>query len=97
MSMDRFLEAHPTVIPDPKAFKQRAEEFVLSIFQALEKGYGYGAEVGIDFGVDKTEKFWLIECNAQSAKVSLFNSYSPQEVDQTFVNLLMYAVAKATE
>ena len=96
MSMDKFCREYAQSLAlFNGSLRQQAEDFSTKVFQAVVQKFGYGAELGIDFGVDKAGKFWLIECNAQSAKVSLFNSYSPKEVEQTYINLLNYAVAKA--
>lgn len=73
------------------ALQNRIHELLFSIYEALEDHYGSFGEIGIDLGLDKEGKLWLIECNAQSAKVSLMNAYSEGIVARAFSNPLEYA------
>jgi len=61
------------------------------IYQALEITYGPFGELGLDIGLDKNKRLWLIECNSQSAKVSLMNAYGGSTVRKAFTNPLQYA------
>lgn len=71
--------------------KQRMEQFAILIYHGVEKCYGKFGELGIDFGVDKDGKIWLIECNAQSAKVSIGKAYGSATRKKIYLNPLEYA------
>lgn len=77
--------------------RQRITIFLTDIYTALEDTYGPLGEVGIDFGLDKNGKLWFIECNSQSAKVSLFNSYNQEVIGQHFKTLIGYATSLVSE
>ena len=68
-----------------------AEEFLIEIYTLVEQAYGPFGELGIDIGLDKTGKLWFIECNAKSAKVSLYNTTSGETLQRAFLNPLEYA------
>jgi hypothetical protein len=65
-------------------------KFLLNIYAAVEKTYGKFGEIGIDFAVDRKGEIWLIECNAQSAKVSIRKAYK-NRATKVFLNPLEYA------
>jgi hypothetical protein len=71
--------------------KSNAEEFLVKIYTFVEQAYGPFGELGIDIGLDKTGKLWFIECNAKSAKVSLYNTTSGETLKRAFLNPLEYA------
>lgn len=73
-----------------KALKQEMNEFLIKVYEAVESRYGKFGEIGIDFAVDRKGKIWLIECNAQSAKVSIVKAYG-SKADKVFLNPLEYA------
>lgn len=77
--------------------RQGIANFLTDIYIALEETYGPLGEVGIDFGLDKNGKLWFIECNSQSAKVSLFNSYNQEVVGQHYKTLIEYATSLVRE
>jgi hypothetical protein len=70
--------------------KKNIKEFLHQVYLGVEKKYGKFGEIGIDFAVDKRGKIWLIECNAQSAKVSIVKAYGSQ-AERVFLNPLEYA------
>jgi len=70
--------------------KDDIEDFLYTVYTAVEKKYGKFGEIGIDFGIDHNRKIWLIECNAQSAKVSIVKAYG-SKADRIFLNPLEYA------
>lgn len=74
------------------SLKQRIQDLLFSIYKALEEHYGPFGEIGIDIGLDKSGKLWFIECNAQSAKISLMKAYNESAVTRAFSNPLEYAV-----
>jgi len=71
--------------------KQRINEFLIKIYKSVEKRYGEFGEIGIDFGLDRKGRIWLIECNAQSAKVSIGKAYGSRTVRRIYLNPLQYA------
>lgn len=72
-------------------YKQQAVHFVTQVYRAVEKAYGPFGELGIDFALDGSGKLWLIECNARTAKVSLYKASSTAKAKAAFLNPLMYA------
>lgn len=72
------------------ALKNKIKAFLIDVYTGVEKQYGKFGEIGIDFAVDKKGKIWLIECNAQSAKVSIVKAYGTK-ARQAFLNPLEYA------
>lgn len=73
------------------ALKNRISRFLVTVYKAVEKCYGKFGEIGIDFAVDKKGKIWIIECNAQSAKVSIRKAYGSDTVRRAYLNPLEYA------
>ncbi len=74
------------------ALKDRIHAFLMNVYTAVEKKYGRFGEIGIDFALDKNGDIWLIECNAQSAKVSIVKAYGTK-AERAFLNPLEYAKA----
>ncbi|WP_201318290.1 YheC/YheD family protein [Paenibacillus sp. EPM92] len=75
-----------------EALKEKINTFLIDIYTGVEKKYGKFGEIGIDFAVDRKGKIWLIECNAQSAKVSIVKAYGAKS-RRAFLNPLEYAKA----
>ncbi|MDB5053078.1 MAG: hypothetical protein JWM44_1128 [Bacilli bacterium] len=75
-----------------KALKEKINTFLIDVYKGVEKKYGRFGEIGIDFAVDRKGKIWLIECNAQSAKVSIVKAYGAK-ARRAFLNPLEYAKA----
>lgn len=71
--------------------KKKVETFLKNVYLEIEKIYGPVGEIGIDFAIDQKGKLKLIECNSQSAKVSLCKAYDQEAVDSIFLNPLEYA------
>jgi hypothetical protein len=69
----------------------QVQSFLTGVYLAVENIYGPFGEMGIDYALDKNYRLWLIECNAKSAKVAMFLSYSPAEYEQAFRNPMEYA------
>lgn len=69
----------------------KVNQFLQTVFRAVEQVYGSFGELGIDFGMDARGQLWLIECNSKSAKVALYHAFGRQRVKQSFCNLLQYA------
>ena len=51
------------------------ERLLYKTYRTVEGHYGSLGEIGIDIGLDKSGKLWIIECNPLSAKVSLMKAY----------------------
>lgn len=71
--------------------KKNIDDFLITAYKSVEKIYGKFGELGIDFAVDREGKIWLIECNAQSAKVSIGKAYGSRTVRKIYLNPLRYA------
>jgi hypothetical protein len=74
-----------------KQQRKRVEVFLTEIYSALESVYGPMGEVGIDFGLDRNNQIWFIECNSKPAKVSLLKAYDEKTIEKAFLNPLEYA------
>lgn len=72
--------------------KEDIRRFLMSVYTCIEAPYGRYAEIGIDFGLDKQGKIWFIECNSQSAKVSLARAYGTRAVYRSILTVLSYGV-----
>jgi hypothetical protein len=66
------------------------DNFLKKIYKGVEANFGSFAEIGIDFGMDDQGGLWFIECNAKSAKVSLFKAYDEETIKKAFLNPLEY-------
>lgn len=67
---------------------------LFKIYRSMEEVYGPLGEMGIDIGLDKKGKLWVIECNALSAMVSFVNAYDEKTVLRAFSNSLEYTLFK---
>ena len=72
--------------------EDRLRRLLGKIYLLLEQHYGSFGELGIDIGVDRHFHPWFIECNAQSAKVSLMNAYGGAALLKAYTNPLEYAL-----
>jgi hypothetical protein len=68
----------------------RLKYFLLQVYQSIEANYGKTGELGIDVGLDKNHKLWLIECNSQPTKISLIKAFEKETIERAFINLLEY-------
>lgn len=89
MSLEDFCAQYPLV--EYQGFREKAGDFLIKTYMALEECFGESGEMGIDFGMDPQGKLWFIEGNSHSAKVSLYNSYSDDVLTQLYQGLLTYA------
>lgn len=69
----------------------RINEFLVTIYHALEKVYGLFGEIGIDFGIDQDGEIWFIEPNSKSAKVSLMKAYDQETFHKAFLNPVLFS------
>lgn len=73
------------------ALKDKLISLLTTIYECIEDVNGPSGEIGIDIGLDKSGRFWFIECNSLSKKISLLNSYDEDTISASFVNLMEYA------
>ena len=71
--------------------QSKVHHFLLSIYEFIEKNYGQYVEIGRDFAIDVAGKFWFIEANSQSTKVSLQKAYDKAVLSRAYKNILEYA------
>ncbi|MGJ9381565.1 YheC/YheD family protein [Salipaludibacillus sp. CF4.18] len=77
--------------------KKRIESFLCTVYKETEDKYGEFGEIGIDFGLTKDLEIKFIECNSQSAKVSLLKAYGEKTLMQSMQNILSYAKGSLLE
>lgn len=77
---------------DLDALKNRIDDFIVTVYESIEKHYGAFGEMGLDIGLDKSNKLWLIESNSQPSKVSLMKAYDGDTVTRALANPLEYAL-----
>lgn len=77
--------------------KQRLYSLLFKLYYAVESCYGPLGELGLDIGLDKKNRLWLIEGNPLSARVSLIKAYDAETVRRAFSNPLDYAVFAANQ
>lgn len=73
-----------------KDLENRIEEFLIKIYETIEKKYGKFGEIGIDFALDNQEKLWFIECNAKPGKDTLFFGTTDNILKEAFENPIEY-------
>jgi len=73
------------------ATKNDIKEFLISTYRHVEAHHGMYGEIGIDFGIDRNGKLWFIECNSQSAKISLAKAYGTDAVYRSFFEVISYS------
>lgn len=89
---DEFFSTHLGYkSADVESLQIQLQTLLILIYETIEKHYGPFGEMGIDMGLDKNNRLWFIECNSQSAKVSLINAYRGQTLLKAFTNPLDYA------
>ncbi|SDI00767.1 YheC/YheD family protein [Alteribacillus bidgolensis] len=69
----------------------KMENFLYKVYRETENKYGTFAEMGIDFALDQDLNIKFIECNSQSAKVSLYKAHGDKALEQSLINVLLYA------
>jgi hypothetical protein len=82
---ETFMNYSPAAIDE---LKEKITQFLIAVYQAIEKAYGPSGEIGIDLGLDKQGRLWFIECNSRSMKVSFFKAYDDETILKSFENLL---------
>ncbi|PYZ93504.1 hypothetical protein CR194_10055 [Salipaludibacillus keqinensis] len=98
------ITIHSEAFPLPKLFEllnlpsitkegltEGIRDFLITVYEETEKKYGKFAEIGIDFALTRNLQIKFIECNSQSAKVSLIKAYGEKTLNHVLVNILSYA------
>jgi len=98
------ITIHSEALPLPKLFEllslpsitkegltETIRNFLISVYEETEKKYGKFAEIGIDFALTRNLQIKFIECNSQSAKVSLIKAYGEKTLNHVLLNILSYA------
>ena len=89
---EQFLQEHLDYgKKHTERLREEVEDFLVTVYHCMEKHYGPFGEIGIDFAIDEQDNIWFIECNAKSAKVSLYKAYDKETVQRAFTNPLEYA------
>ncbi len=76
---------------EAKNLKSKIIQFLVSVYKAMEKAFGPMVEIGMDCGLDKHGRLWLLECNSRSRMVSLHKAYDENTINKTGLNILEYA------
>ncbi|WP_183040918.1 YheC/YheD family protein [Salipaludibacillus neizhouensis] len=71
--------------------KQQIENFLYTVYKKTEDKYGQFVEIGIDFALTKDFQIKFIECNSQSAKVSLLKAHGKNTLNKAMLNIVLYA------
>lgn len=95
MALQKFHRRHPNCIGNLSDFSRRAQEVLEEVYTTIEGCMGRCGEMGVDLGLDRQGKIWIIEANSQSTKVSLLNSYPKSLIVESFRGLLRFAQAEA--
>jgi ribosomal protein S18 len=85
---EEFFETIGIPFTERIKLKQDINRFLRLVYKETEKKYGKFAEIGIDFGLTKDFKIKFIECNSQSAKVSLLKAYGEEAFNHALLNIL---------
>ncbi|ABR49557.1 hypothetical protein Amet_3429 [Alkaliphilus metalliredigens QYMF] len=72
--------------------ESRIIKFLKMIYHAIEASYGQSGELSMDIGLDSNDHLWFIESNAYSSKASFHHAYDEREIQQSYLNLLEYAI-----
>ncbi|UTR10150.1 YheC/YheD family protein [Evansella sp. LMS18] len=89
--VQEFFETIGMPFTQRMKLKQDINHFLRLVYTETEKKYGKFAEIGIDFGLTKDFKIKFIECNSQSAKVSLLKAYGEEAFNHALLNILQSA------
>lgn len=71
--------------------RKRIKRFLLKTYKETEYKYGEFVEIGIDFALTKDMQIRFIECNSQSAKVSLLKAYGEKKLQEAMANIILFA------
>jgi len=90
-NFDTFFKNKMNYTPkETTSLRKKINDFLINIYQVIEKHYGTFGEIGIDFALDKNNKLWFIECNAKPGKDTLFYSCTREIIEKSFLNPLEY-------
>ncbi|SES10804.1 YheC/YheD family protein [Salipaludibacillus aurantiacus] len=89
--LNKLLEMLDISLKRKSEIKKEIDRFLIVVYEDTEKKYGKFAEIGIDFALTKNLQIKFIECNSQSAKVSLIKAYGEKTLNRALSNILFYA------
>ncbi|SDI47157.1 YheC/YheD family protein [Alteribacillus bidgolensis] len=72
---------------------RQIKQLTLKTYREIESKYGPIGEMGIDLGLDKNGKLWIIECNLCSGKRTLYKTYGAERVKQSYVDIFKYGIS----
>ncbi|WP_096439449.1 YheC/YheD family protein [Alteribacter populi] len=75
---------------DVKRLQKKIKRVVTNVSRELDLKYGSVGEIGVDLGLDRRGRLWLIECNSRSSKVSLEKAYGREKRREAYKMLLAY-------
>ncbi|MGJ9381561.1 YheC/YheD family protein [Salipaludibacillus sp. CF4.18] len=89
--LDKLFEMKNVSSEHKLIIKQQIDNFLYMIYKETEVKYGKFVEIGIDFALTKDFQIRFIECNSQSAKVSLLKAFGIKRLNKAMSNILFYA------
>lgn len=75
-----------------KALIQKVKKLSIDTYKALETSYGPLGEIGIDLGIDKNGRLWIIEANLSSGKRSLYKVNGSAPLEKSYIEMFSYAI-----
>ncbi|SDH27069.1 YheC/D like ATP-grasp [Alteribacillus persepolensis] len=91
MTLDELFKYLKLTTAEKEKLWIKIETFLSKVYRATENKFGTFAEMGIDFALDEDYNIKFIECNSQSAKVSLCKAHGDKALEQSLINVLLYA------
>ncbi len=89
--LDELFEVIKIPAAERPKLNEMIEQFLYTVYKETERKYGNFAEIGIDFALNKDLEIKFIECNSQSAKVSLMKAYGRKTLHRAMLNILLYS------
>ncbi|TMW71251.1 YheC/YheD family endospore coat-associated protein [Alteribacter natronophilus] len=89
-SLNEFFDLLEISETEKKLLEKRIVEFLYAVYECTERKFGTFAEIGIDFALTKDLQIKFIECNSQSAKVSLYKAFGKKKLHEAMENILSY-------
>lgn len=75
---------------DAPAVEQRVHRLALDVAHAFSRRHPYAADLGLDVGIDRTGKPWLIEVNTRDQRYTFFNAGMHETFRQMYRNPLAF-------
>ncbi|GJM71157.1 hypothetical protein HMSSN036_33730 [Paenibacillus macerans] len=74
-----------------KSVVQTIRHLSLRVPEYLESRFGRLAELGLDFGVDREGRVWILEVNSKPGRTSFFRIGDPISARKSIENPISYA------